>query len=206
MGYIYGVTTKSKLASFILKYGYKNITSRIMWVVSDEIRAQVEQEEIERYDATNIGFNSIRAVKEQLNPPKKYTTVDKSAKNKPIEVSVENLQVVIPHKCTIDDTAQINKGFYQKYFKDKALSIHTPGMKGHIQVTGYKNTKEGLRYVLQYLERDLGKDLRFGPDGCHSITLDNIYLTKTKTNLRTFLDQNPQYLKRVPYLTFGTWD
>jgi hypothetical protein len=202
--YLYGPKTNSKFSNYLLTYGCYLIKSKILWVVANEIRAQVEQEEMEKHNALDLGFNTYRAVKEFMNPPKNYFNGTKaSEKNKPTEISVENLQLTMSHRSEIDDHVIINKGFYQHYFTDKILGLHTPGMKGH--VTMPKNS-EGIRNVLRYLERDLGLDLKYGPDGCHILTLDNLYLVGTKTSLRTFLDQNPIYIKKVSYLTFGEWD
>ena len=202
--YLYGPKTNSKFSNFLRTYGCYMIKSKILWVVDNELRAQVEQEEIERYGALELGFNTCRAVKEFMNPPKTYRSKElKSAKNEPREISVENLQLTMRHRSEPTDYVIMNKGFHQHYFTDTTLGLHTPGMKGHISMP--KN-KEGIRSVLRYLERDLGLDLKYGPDGCHIFTLDNIYLVGTKTSLRAFLDQNPIYIKKVSYLTFGEWD
>ena len=206
INYIYGPKTKTKLSKFILKYGFLAITSRILWVVPEEYRAQVEQEEIDKYDAINLGFNSIRAVKEYIERPKKYATQskeDKSARNKPTEVTEENLQLTIHHRDGSSSTVLMNKGFHQHYFKNVCLGLSTPGMKGHISMP---KGKDGIRSPLTYLSRDLGVGVKYGPDGPHAFTLDNIYIKGTKTNLRTFLDQNPIHIKGVSYFTFGQWD
>jgi hypothetical protein len=202
--YLYGPETNSKFSNFLRTYGCYMIKSKILYVVDNELRAQVEQEEIEKYNALGLGFNTCRAVKEFMNPPKNYSKDTKaSAKNNPTEISVENLQLTMKHRCEPTDYVIMNKGFYLHYFKDTVLGLHTPGMKGHISIP--KNA-EGIRSALRYLERDLGVNLRYGPDGCHVFTLDNIYLVGRKISLRTFLDLNPIYIKKVSYLTFGEWD
>ena len=204
-GYHYGLNTNSMFTKYLRKYGCFMITSKIICVVADEIRATTEQEEIERYSAEGLCFNTCRAAKEVMNPPKKYTasTTDNSVKNDPTEISVENLQLTMRHRSEPTDYVIMNKGFHQHYFSKVTLGLHTPGMKGHIYMS--KN-ESGNRCVLTLLERDLGLKLKYGPDGCHVLTLDNLYIVGTKLSLRTFLDQNPSYIKRVSYLTFGDWD
>lgn len=205
-GYTNNVRSNNKFTTFLRKYGsYSVKKSEILRIVRADLRDKTEQEEIQKHSSLDCGYNTHRVVKEVALPPKNYVTntQDKSTRNNPTEISVENLQLTMPHRSEPTDYIIMNKGFHQHYFKNTVLGLHTPGMKGHISVP--KN-KEGIRSALRYLERDLGLNLKYGPDGCHIFTLDNIYLVGTKTSLRTFLDQNPHYIKKVSYLTFGEWD
>lgn len=205
-GYTNNVRSSNKFATFLRRYGsYSVKKSEILRVVRADLRDTVEQEEIVKHSSLEHGYNTYRVVKEVALPPKNYMTdiLNKSAKNNPTEISVENLQLTMQHRSAPTDYIIMNKGFHQRYFKNIILGLHTPGMKGHISMP---KDKEGTRSVLRYLERDLGLNLKYGPDGCHVFTLDNIYLVGTRTSLRAFLDQNPLYIKKVSYLTFGEWD
>lgn len=205
-GYHYS-NTITKFMTYLLKYGCAYIESTILWVVPAEERAKVEQEEIDRYNALSLGFNSIRAVKKVLCPAKKYNNGSKaSEKNTPTEVSVESYQISCRHQDGSASSVTINKGFYEHYFSSLVLCLDTPGMKGQLTAHPKIDGKRTSKTVLRYLSEDLGINLKFGPEGCHMITLDNLYLVGTRTSLRTFLDQNPIYIKKVSYLTFGEWD
>lgn len=205
-GYTCNPDTNTKFAKFLRKYGYVNVKSEILRVVRTDLRASVEQEEIEKHNAISLGYNTYNAVKAISNPPKTYKN-KANEKNNPTEISVENVQLTMSHKFEPTDFVIMNKGFYLHYFKETVLKLHTPGMKGHVDVRyrcadGRITTKTSLRFLAE----DLELDLKYGPDGCHNLTLDNIYIVGTKTSLRTFLDENPEYIKKVSYLTFGTWD
>lgn len=205
--YHYGANTNSKFTTYLRTYGCHRIRSRILWVVPDEIRAIVEQEEIERYNALGLGFNSIRAVKETTCPAKVFNNGSKaSEKNQPTEISVENYQIICEHRDKSISRITINKGLYEHYFSNLVICLDTPGMKGTPEAHPRINGRKVSKTILRYIGEDLNHNLKYGPDGRHTVTLDNIYLTGTKTSLRTFLDQNPAYIKKVSYLTFGSWE
>ena len=207
VNYHYGPNTKSKFNKYLLEFGCYLIKSKILDVVDDEIRAQVEQEEIEKYNAIDLGFNTYRAVKEIACPAKIYDNASKaSEKNQPREISVESYQIVCEHRDKSVSSITINKGLYEHHFSKLVLCLDTPGMKGSLVAHPMVNGKQTSKTALRYLAEDLELNLKFGPEGRHMITLDNIYIVGTKTNLRSFLDQNPIYIKKVSYLTFGEWD
>ena len=72
------------------------------------------------------------------------------------------------------------------------------------------STKSGRtnKTMLSYIADDLGIRLCFGPAGPHVLTLDNIYVgsKNDRKTLRIFLKENPEYIAKVFYLTFGIWD
>ena len=205
-GYTCNPNTNTKFAKFLRKYGYVGVKSEILRIIRTDLRATAEQEEIEKHNAIELGYNTYNAVKAIANPPKSFKN-KANEKNNPTEISIENVQLTMKHKYEPTDFVIMNKGLYLHFFKDMVLKLHTPGMKGHVDAR-YKcaNGRITTKTALRYLVEDLGIELKYGPDGCHNLTLDNIYLVGTKTSLRTFLDTNPEYIKRVSYLTFGNWD
>lgn len=210
--YIGGGATKqeTKFGEFIILNGWKSITSeKVIRIVREDCTPTVEQEEIDKNDAIALGFNSYRVVKETAEKPRTYSVIAGKgcAKNRPTEIGVENFQLTISHKDGSESLITMNKGFYRHYFEDIVLGLSTPGLEGHVTMSAATAKRfDGHRCVLTLLERDLGIKLRYGPDGCHTLTLDNLYITGTKVSLRFFLDQNPMYIKKVSYLTFGQWD
>lgn len=209
--YRYGPDSKSKLSRYLAEYGWHFITSCILCVVPEETRAQAEQEAMEKYDAINLGFNSIRAVK--VNPATIITIRDKHSngykKNNPIVNGAEDYSLTMRHKDGSVESVTINRGLYEHFYEGRALYLDTPGLKGHVvksiasATTGSGRTN---KTILNCLAEDLELKLKFGPAGSHVLTLDNIYVVGTDLSVRIYLDQNPILIKKVSYLTFGEWD
>lgn len=211
VNYHYGPTTNSKLTKYLRRYGCYLIKSKILWVVPEALRATIEQEEMERYHAIDLGFNSIRAVKANATPI--LTIRDKHSngykKNNPTVNGAEDYTLTMRHRDGSVESVTINRGLYEHFYEGRALYLDTPGLDGHVvksipsATTGSGRTN---KTILNCLAEDLGLTLRFGPARSHVLTLDNIYIAGLKVSLRTYLDQNPALIKKVSYLTFGKWD
>ena len=211
--YRMGLDAHTKFSEYLAKYGYAFITPIILYVVSEAERAQVEQEMINEYNAISLGFNTIRAVRLDATPV--LTFADKQSngykKNNPLPCGDEDYALTIRHKDGTEEIATINKGAYERYYNGQALCFDRPGRKGQLckQVRSI-STKSGRtnKTMLSYIADDLGIRLCFGPAGPHVLTLDNIYVgsKNDRKTLRIFLKENPEYIAKVFYLTFGIWD
>lgn len=209
----HSMNTITKFREYLLRYGCMYIESKILWVVPAELRAVVEQEEMDRYHALDLGFNSIRAL--DANPTAVYTISNKEStgykKNNPTVQGAEDYALTMRHRDGSIESVTINRGLYERFADGKVLCLDHPGDKGNLcKHISNPTTKSGKtnQTALSFLANDLGHSLKFGPAEKHVLTLDNIYLTgtgDTRISLRTFLDQNPMYMERVPYLTIGSW-
>lgn len=202
-GYTCDANTNAKFAKYLRKYGYIGVKSRLLRVVRSDLRAVIEQEEIDKHNSIALGFNTYRAMRELTNvkKPKDFTT-SANKRNKPRVLSAENVMLTTTHRDSTNHELVMNAGMYKTLFSDIVIRLEYPGIDASptCKIKGTNTTP------LRVLGNILNLNLRYGPDGKHMITLDNIYVEGTKKSLRSYLVENPETLKKAPFLTLGTWD
>ena len=188
----------TKFEDYLNKFGCWSIQkSSLLYIVPEELRGQFEQKAIEENNAIELGYNSIQAIIERKTANTKKFINKANEKNSPIILGEEDVSLTFKHRDGSTDTAIMNAGLYNAKYINKVLGLDHPGTDGSVDLRDF-NGKHTT--PLQELSRDLGVGLKFGPAGRHTITLDNLYITGTRTSLRVYLDKYPELLKRVGYL------
>lgn len=193
----------TKFEDYLNRFGCWHIKSELLYVVPAEFRGAYEQKAIEKYNALELGYNSIQAIIERKTANTRKFVNKANEKNRPTIQGAEDVSLTFFHKDGSIDTATMNAGLYNAKYINKVLGLDHPGIDGSVVLKDFtgKHTTP-----LKELSNDLGIKLKFGPAGRHTITLDNIYIVGTRTSLRVYLDEHPELLSRVSYLKFGVWE
>ena len=206
--YRYGTNSCSKMSDYLYHYGSKFISTRILCVVPEALQTQAEQDAIDKYGALEDGLNTYRAQDNTVIKKRRYINNSKAnEKNMPEEITLEDYEIVCKHLNGTSSSVIINQGMYEHFFSNELLCLDKPSRDGHLVAhPSDANGKKTSKTALRYLEGDLGLNCVFGYAGCHALTLDNILVgtsKKTGISLRRFLQENPKYQAKVPYLAYG---